>query len=140
MLFTQYYSSFLICVDVYEMYRLWTSSAMTLSSGSQWFDKGSNAPLGVSLYSFLLVYLTSSRLLVAMQPLNRWTLFIAAVTEGIRLLLFSLFFSTNMAASQWNTVTLTFTLFNMILYGRLYYTTMCMLRKNAMEPKPEVGH
>jgi hypothetical protein len=131
MLFVQWYTAAMVCVDAYELYSLWTASPRTLSNASRWFDAGANAPMALALYIGLLLCLMLPRLFVLLEPLSRWILMLETIHDGIRVLLYSALFTVNKDASQFNTMAITFALWNTFFYGRTYYTTMVMLREHS---------
>ncbi|CAG9583831.1 conserved hypothetical protein [Leishmania major strain Friedlin] len=127
----QWYTAALILADAYELLQLRQANPKDLAHGTWWFDSRANAPLAAALYGGLLVFLMLSRLFVFLEPLNRWLLMLNTIHEGIRLVLYSLLFTQHSGATQLNTILLTFTLWNTLLYGRQYYITMCMLREHS---------
>ncbi|CAJ1012784.1 hypothetical protein Q4I28_008097 [Leishmania naiffi] len=129
MLAIQWYTAVLILEDAYELLQLWQANPQTVEQGTWWFDRGANAPLAGTLYAGLLVFLMLPRMFVLLEPLNRWLLMLNTIHEGIRLVVYSLLFTQHSGATQLNTILLTFMLGNTLLYGRQYYTTMCMLRE-----------
>ncbi|GET93377.1 hypothetical protein, conserved [Leishmania tarentolae] len=131
MLAIQWYTAALILGDVYELLQLRQVDSQGVAHGTWWFGSTANAPLAVTLYAGLLVLLMLSRLFVLLEPLNRWLLMLNTIHEGIRLVFYSLLFTEHIAATQLNTILLTFMLWNTLLYGRQYYTTMCMLREHS---------
>ncbi|KAG5490179.1 hypothetical protein JKF63_00298 [Porcisia hertigi] len=131
MLALQWYTAALTLTDVYELLQLWQANPRSLAHGTRWFDSRANAPLAVELYTGLLVLLMLPRLFVLIEPLNRWLLMLNTFHEGIRLVLYSFLFTQHGAATQLNTLLLTFMLWNTLCYGRQYYTTMCMLREHS---------
>ncbi|CAC9550816.1 hypothetical protein conserved [Leishmania donovani] len=127
----QWYTAALILADVYELLQLRQANPKGLEHGTWWFDSKANAPLAAALYGGLLVFLMLSRLFVLLEPLNRWLLMLNTIHEGIRLVLYLLLFTQHSGATQLNTILLTFTLWNTLLYGRQYYIIMCMLREHS---------
>ncbi|KAG5464134.1 hypothetical protein LSCM1_00314 [Leishmania martiniquensis] len=131
MLAIQWYTAALLFVDVFELLQLWEADPPTVALGTWWLDNRANAPLTGALYAGLLVLLTLPRLFVLLEPLSRWMMLINTIHEGIRLVLYSLLFSLHSGATQFHTILLALMLWNMLLYGRQYYTTMCMLREHS---------
>ncbi|KAG5464872.1 hypothetical protein LSCM4_00316 [Leishmania orientalis] len=131
MLVIQWYTAALILIDGYELLHLWKANPQAVERGTWWLDSGANAPLAGALYAGLLVLLMLPRLFVMLEPLNRWLLMIDTIHEGMRLVLYSLLFTLYSRATQLNTILLAFMVWNTLLYGRQYYTTMCMLREHS---------
>ncbi|KPA81264.1 hypothetical protein ABB37_03677 [Leptomonas pyrrhocoris] len=131
MMLVQWYTGALLCVDAYELYRLWTASPRMLSNGACWFDASSNAPMALALYTALLLCLMLARLFVLIEPLSRWMLMLETIHDGIRVLLYSALFTAKKDASQANTMLIAFAVWNTFFYGRAYYTTMVMLREHS---------
>lgn len=131
MLLVQWYTLAVLCGDAYELRCLWNSTSSTLSGGSYWFDSGADAPMGVALYSGLIICLLLPRLFILAEPLSRWVLMLETIHNAIRVLLYSGLFTVNQAASQVNTMLITFAIWNTFFYGRTYYSTMLMLREHS---------
>ncbi|KPI88545.1 hypothetical protein ABL78_2357 [Leptomonas seymouri] len=131
MVLVRWYTAAMLCVDAYELYRLWTASPRTLSNGSCWFDARSNAPMAPALFTTLLLCLTLPRIFVLIEPLSRWILMLETIHDALRVVLYSALFTVNEDASQINTILITIALWNVFFYGRSYYTTMLMLRENS---------
>lgn len=134
MLFVQWYSILLLLLDAGEVLCACVGSRVygkPLSEVSLWFDARSDEEFGVELFALLIAMIALSRVFVLIEPLSRWLLLSATVTEGIRLFVFSLLFSVNDNATSKNTMLLTFMLWNAFVYGRNWYTTMISLAENA---------
>ncbi|KAK7196179.1 hypothetical protein NESM_000553000 [Novymonas esmeraldas] len=131
MLVLQWYTGALLLTDAYELLHLWRADTHTIARGSWWFDGAAAAPLAVALYTGLLLLLILPRAFVLLEPMNRWLLMLNTIHEGLRLVLHSFLFAHDTSATQLNTILLTFMLWNTALYGRQYYTTMCMLREHS---------
>lgn len=130
----QWYSILLLLLDAGEVLCACVGSRVygkPLSEVSLWFDARSDEEFGVELFALLIAMIALSRVFVLIEPLSRWLLLSATVTEGIRLFVFSLLFSVNDNATSKNTMLLTFMLWNAFVYGRNWYTTMISLAENA---------
>lgn len=138
-LFLQWYTGAMLLGDLFTLCRLWGpslrdgsaalvgASAPRLSQGTMWFDKASDSPLGAAVFTFVVLFLALPRLFALLQPVNRWLLLNAALLETVRLVLFSLLYSVNDAATSANTMMLVFLGWNSFFYWHAWYTTMCMI-------------
>lgn len=131
MLLVQWYTLAVLGGDAYELYRLWTAQPRSLSSGSYLFDASADAPVAVALYTGVLLCLMLPRFFVLAEPLSRWVLMLETIHDALRVLLYSGLFMVNQAASQVNTMLITFALWNTFFYGRTYHSTMLMLREHS---------
>ncbi|RNF21302.1 hypothetical protein TcG_02952 [Trypanosoma cruzi] len=117
MFFIQWYSiAMVVLLDLVCVFRLSVLQQPLSVATVVWFDRASDSLQGAMLLAVFLLYLALPKMLVAYEPLNRWTLLLAAIGETFRLALFSALFTDFDGATQLNTVVLTFLFYNAYIY------------------------
>ncbi|RNF14858.1 uncharacterized protein Tco025E_05752 [Trypanosoma conorhini] len=113
MFFLQWYSlATALLLDLVCVFRLAVLRQPLSLATMMWFDRVADSPQGAALLAVLLLYLALSKLLVAYDPLNRWTLLLAAAGETLRLGVFAALYADLEGATQLNTVALALFFYN----------------------------
>lgn len=132
--FIQFYTASILVLDLFVVFLVWIHpSSARLTEGTMWFDHSrDNRHETVVLFSLLMMTFVLSSFLALCNSLNRWVLLHHALVESFRLCLFTCLLVHLEHPRNRHTVLIALMLLNAVVHGHNWYSTWCLLYRNAL--------